>query len=210
MASSSETSDVRPLPLLMAGFDGNFASLPRENPVDCRFLPPAYLTCEDGSKLYVASVRPGVVGGSRSGGVHVSEETLLVQLLDGGSLDAYPAAKYKKNGVSPARFFWLPKGSNVLRVAPLAWRGDTQHSLRVKSYEADGTRCYLQLHNLLGWTFLCQPRLAPHRWSDLWEFDHDDVDHGNNRFANLVCKPTSKHRARSGAQGSAVKRQRAG
>ena len=210
MASSSFTSDERPLPLLMAGFDGNFASLPRENPVDSRSVPPTYLVCEDGSKLYVASVRPGVVGGTRSGGVNVSEETLLVKLLENGSLDAYPAAKYKKDGVSPARFFWLPKGSSVLRVAPLAWRGDTQHSLRVNAYEADGTRSFLQLHNLLGWTFLCPPRLAPHRWSDLWEFDHDDENHGNNRFTNLLCKPKSKHRARSGAQGSAVRRQRTG
>ena len=210
MASSSFTSDERPLPVLMAGFDGNFASLPKEHPVDSRSVPPAYLVCEDGSKLYVASVRPGAFGGTRSGGVNVSEETLLVKLLEGGALDFYPAAKYKKDSVSPARFFWLPKGSNVLREAPLAWRGDNEDSLRVNAYEAGGKRSYLELHKLLGWTFLCPLRLAPYRWSGLWEFDHDDEDHGNNRFANLVCTPKGKHRARSGAQGSAVRRQRTG
>ena len=127
-----------------------------------------------------------------------------------GAVDVYPAAKYSKSGVSLARFFWLPRGSHVLRVAPLAWRGDKRHSLRVNSYAADGTRCYLQLRNLLGWTFLCPPRLAPRRWSDLWEFDHDAEDHGNARFGNLLCKPKSKRRVRSGAQGNAVNGQRAG
>ena len=197
-------------PVLMAEFDGSAASLPRENPVDSSCLPAAYLLCEDGSKVYVASVRPGVVGGARSGGVNVSAETLVVQLLPPGELDVYPAAKYKKDGVSPARFFWVTKGSKVLRKAELAWRGDGQHSLRVNSYEAGGKRSYLQCHALLGWTFRCPPRLAPYRWDALWEVDHHDKQHGNNRFSNLFCKWRGDHRSKSGAEGAAAKRRRTG
>jgi hypothetical protein len=151
-----------------------------------------------------------VVGGKRRKRTEVTRETLLLQLLDNEVLDNFPASKYKKHGVSPARLFWLETSSLKLRVAPLAWRGDGQDSLRANSYTADGTRSFLELHSLLGWTFLCPPKLAPHRWGLEYEFDHLDENHGNNRLSNLKCKPKGEHRAESGALGAAAKRRRRG
>ena len=133
-----------------------------------------------------------------------------MQLLDDDAVDTYPAAKYKKDGVSPARFFWLDKATCLLSSAPLAWRGDTQHSLRVNSYGAKGGREYLQLHSLLGWTFLCLPRLTPYRWSDEYEVHHLDENHENNRLGNLQVRTKTEHRALSGASGGTAKRRKRG
>ena len=202
------SSDSALVPSLPSGFDVDFTRLPRTNPVDARFFPPAYVTCDNGVRLYVAEVRPGVVGGARRNGTEVLPQRLLVQLLENDAFDKYPAEKYKKDGVSPAKFFWFDKATRALLHAEVCWRGDKQHSLRVNSYNADGVRKYLQLHRLLGFTFLCPPRLTPYRWSDDYEVHHVDTDHGNNRLANLEVMTKREHRVLSGVANAAKRRKR--
>ena len=208
LIETMSSSDSALAPSLPGGFDADFARLPRTNPVDARFFPPAYVTCENGVRLYVAEVRPGVVGGARRNGNDVPPQTLLVQLLENDALDKYPAEKYKNDSVSPAKFFWFDKATRLLSKAEVCWRGDTQNSLRVNSYDADGVRKYLQLHNLLGWTFLCPPRLTPYRWSKNYEVHHVDTNHGNNRLTNLEVRTKSEHRVLSGVASAAKRRKR--
>ena len=202
------SSDSALVPSLPGGFDVDFTRLPRTNPVDARFFPPAYVTCENGVRLYVAEVRPVVVGGARRNGTDVLPQTLLVQLLENDALDKYPAEKYKNDSVSPAKFFWFDKATRVLSQAEVCWRGDKQHSLRVNSYNADGVRKYLQLHRLLGWTFLCPPRLTPYRWSKNYEGHHVDTNHGNNKLTNLEVRTKSEHRVLFGVASAAKRRKR--
>ena len=113
--------------------------------------------------------------------------------LPNDEVDAYPASRYKRTAVCPARFFWLRPNFSLKR-ACVARRGNSLESLRLNSYTFDGNRKFLSVHRIFGVTFCCPPRLWTTRFTRQVEVDHLFEDHGDNRVSRLLCKRSHEHR----------------
>ena len=125
---------------------------------------------------------------------NVYHEVLCVVFLPNAEVDSFPASRYKRNSVCPARFYWLRPNFRLKR-ACIARRGNSLESLRLNAYDFCGQRKFLLVHRVLGVTFCCPPTLWSLRFTREVEIDHVFEDHGDNRVSRLDCKRKNDHRA---------------
>ena len=153
---------------LPATVDGNVGTLLRDSGVSSGFIPPQYLDCVNGPRLYVASLRGDIVGGRVHTGRAI-RETLFILLLD--EPEFYPAADFNRDTFVPCKFLWFEHGAG-LREAIVFARGDAMDSVAITGYTVDGSKRHLCIHRILAWTFKCPPQFYSSRWSSLIDCDH--------------------------------------
>ena len=137
-------------------FSGNVTTLARSNPVPGSFVPPRYLQCAGGTRLYFAVLDKDVAGGERR--LHeVQHERLLVLPLT-GEPDFFNEEGFGRDHLVPAQLFWLNSESR-LRRAKLYARGDTEGSLTFTAYNWQGEQVAPLVHRVLAFTFFCPPRI---------------------------------------------------
>ena len=180
-------------PRLLADFDGSFDNLPRGSIQTLGlFERPHVLVCERERYLLLCAMPDGVVCGERdrrSGGLKA--ETLVVEMM--------PCFRIVKQ-------FWLLSDRTwAFRPANICWGVGNMGSAYLNTWRLlpSGVekRFKVQVHRILGWTFLCPPELSDQKWSDAYEYDHVDVNHQNNDLMNLKIRTTHDHRVLSGQLG---------
>ena len=153
------------------------SSLPYARLFGNEYLAVQYFRCSLARYLYVGCVPQHIVGGTLCNGRPI-EQRLLVYMLS-EAVDVYPKEKYFVDSVSPARFFWMNvAGDRSLKPADIHGRGDNMESLCITGYNAAGVQKHIAVHRILGWTFLCPPRLLTSRWGGEWDVEHKDDNHG--------------------------------
>ena len=172
-------------------FADMLSKMERRSPFGGHFVPPRRFTLND-HVLYVAELNPRFMGGSIAGGT-LSRQILCIALLEDDAPDSFPASRYCRSSICPARFYWLGCDLTLQR-AIVSRRGNTQESLSLTAYTSSGRFGRVSIHRILGVTFRCSPMLWQDRFRSVVEVDHLRGGHGNNLVLNLRCKWKEDHR----------------
>ena len=100
-------------------FADMLSKMERRSPFGGHFVPPRRFTLND-HVLYVAELNPRFMGGSIAGGT-LSRQILCIALLEDDAPDSFPASRYCRSSICPARFYWLGKILAHGRVLWGAW-----------------------------------------------------------------------------------------
>ena len=179
-------------PRLRPSFDGDFDSLPRGSLQTLgAFERPRVLLCERDRYLFLCDVPEDLVGGDKDRHGSSKSEILFVEL--------------ESDFRTVRTFWWIASNTWTFRPAKICWGVGNMGSAYLNSWRlpVDGTekRFKMQVHRILGWTFLCPPDLSDWRWSEDFEFDQLDRDHTNNNLDNLKARDKREHRSLSGQFG---------
>ena len=150
-------------PVLLAQFNGDISLLPRRSPFLGHYVPPRCLDCASGRALYVSSLPNGILGGTVRDRA-VRRDILFIELLDAPIIFHHTTTNI--DATVPASFWWFDVLLQRFRDAPLYSRLDTMQSIALTAYarpRVDNPErpC---VHQLLGWTFCCEPSLFTSAW----------------------------------------------
>lgn len=131
------------------------------------------------SPLYEAHTPADLHGPSKKKGL----AKLLVQLKEDPQGFWEPA--YDTRVVIPATFFWYSPDTGALLEASPRPRHDSKRSHYIPAVSTSGTRLFLSVHDVLGWSFKCPPQQWSSAFSGIYDIDHMNRNHQDNSLRNL-------------------------